>query len=559
MVLSFIFAAFFIYSVTLFFNVNALMQNTNIKFLELFRITYYETAPNAITSLELIFILFCFIFIIYLLIRNYKENKNNHIRWIFISLILYFVSFINDSLVYIGFYKFFYTTEYSFMLMILAMADYLLHKYVDLKEKISIQLYTDMLTSMPNRRKLLSEMENTEHPFLVLINIDSFKEINDFYGNDIGDFVLMELSKRLKNLSFQNRHQIFKMHGDEYAILMDMEIIPEETAKKTWFGIIHYIFEEINDHNFKYQDIEINIRVTIGVSYYNPDINENGDIGLLKSKVLNNADMALKHAKKLGKSFLVYDNSMQIHKEFENNLFWTKKIKEAINNDRIKPFFQPIINNSTGKIEKYECLVRMLDGDGKLIGPYQFLGISQKVRLYNKITATMLRKSFNTFAGTDYEFSINLSVNDILNEETNRLIHTILKQNELLAPHVVFEILESEGISNYDIMSGFIHEIREYRCKFAIDDFGSGYSNFDHIIKLNVDYIKIDASIIKNLDQDSNLVIIARMIAEAARALGISTIAEFVHSEAVFLKCKEIGFDYSQGYYFSEPKENIDR
>jgi c-di-GMP phosphodiesterase len=133
----------------------------------------------------------------------------------------------------------------------------------------------------------------------------------------------------------------------------------------------------------------------------------------------------------------------------------------------------------------------------------------------------------------------------------------MLEINKKIAHRVIFEILESEGVKNFDIMAEFIKNVKAMGCTIAIDDFGSGYSNFDYIIKLNVDYIKIDSSIIKNLDTDGNSMIIAKMIVNAAKELGILTIAEFVHSKSVYEKCLELGIDYSQGYFFSEPWEFI--
>lgn len=140
-----------------------------------------------------------------------------------------------------------------------------------------------------------------------------------------------------------------------------------------------------------------------------------------------------------------------------------------------------------------------------------------------------------------------------------RLIYERIQTlGELKAKNIVFELLESEGIENYTEVKHFINNIKQYGCKVAIDDFGSGYSNFSHILNLNVDYIKIDASIIKNIDKDQNCEYIAKLIVDFSNKVGIKTIAEFVHSRSVFEKVKEIGITYSQGYYFSEPLENID-
>nr|WP_297890535.1 EAL domain-containing protein [Sulfurihydrogenibium sp.] len=122
---------------------------------------------------------------------------------------------------------------------------------------------------------------------------------------------------------------------------------------------------------------------------------------------------------------------------------------------------------------------------------------------------------------------------------------------------MTFEILESEGIENYEDVSGFIKEVKSYGSKIAIDDFGSGYSNFAHMLKLDVDYLKIDSSLIKNIHQDKNSQIIVQTIVGFAKKLGIKTIAEFVHNREVFEKVRELGVDYSQGYYIGEPKPEI--
>jgi EAL domain-containing protein (putative c-di-GMP-specific phosphodiesterase class I) len=169
----------------------------------------------------------------------------------------------------------------------------------------------------------------------------------------------------------------------------------------------------------------------------------------------------------------------------------------------------------------------------------------------------MIEKAFPTFYGTNYEFSINLTLSDILDEDMNRFIMRKLKDNPESAKNLVFEILESEGIENYKDVMIFIEEVKDIGCKIAIDDFGSGYSNFEHILRLDVDYIKIDASLIKNLDKDVNAQIITRTIANFARKLGLKTISEYVHSKEVYEKAVGLGVDYSQGFYFGEPKEFI--
>ncbi len=414
------------------------------------------------------------------------------------------------------------------------------------------QLYTDTVTDLPNRNRLLLDLGKAECPVLILLNVDSFQEINDFYGNLVGDFVLKEIALRLANTLENKNTKIYRLVADEFAILINKKLIVDEAEVRDY--IIKYIFEEINDRVFIYNNNEINITTTVGVAY---ETSADNDLAL-GTTILNNADMALKQAKKQRKHFIVFDEKMQITKQYEHNIKWSLKIKSALKESRILPFFQPIVNNLTGEIEKYECLVRMLDINGDVISPYYFLEVSKKARLYSHITKIMIQKVFKICETIEKEFSINISIIDILNEETNSFIFQMLKDHKEIAHRIVFEILESEGIENYNSIISFIDNVKALGCKVAIDDFGSGYSNFDHILRLNVDYIKIDASMIKNIDKDVNCQIITKTIVTFAKELGLKTVSEFVHSKEVYEKVNELGVDYSQGYYLGEPTDSPD-
>jgi len=426
---------------------------------------------------------------------------------------------------------------------------------IEKREELIKELYNDRLTGLPNRRKLLEDVEKTKSPILIIINIDSFQEINDFYGNEIGDFLIQEMGTRLKNILPSKDYQLYKMPADEYAILFDKSICRDEFEQM--IQILMKLFrEEISEKDFVYHGIIAHVTIAIGIAI-------GSEIDPLKKtegkwhNLALNADMALKKAKKLQKYYIIYNESMQISKEYEYNISWAKKLKDSIRSDKIVPYFQPILNNHTNKIEKYECLVRMIDNDGKVHPPLLFLDMAKKSKLYHDITKIMIAKSINKFLDKDYEFSINLSVDDILDEETNNFIMKKLRENTRIVSRLVFEILESEGIENYTQVKSFIDEVKQYHCKIAIDDFGTGYSNFSHILQLKVDYIKIDASLTRYIHQDKNAQIITQTIIDFTKKLSIKTIAEFVHSKEVFDKVCEIGVDYSQGYYFGEPKSTL--
>ena len=417
-----------------------------------------------------------------------------------------------------------------------------------LKKKLLRHLYTDEMTDLPKRQVLMSDIQKTNNPVLFLINIDSFKEINDFYGNIFGDYTLIEVSNQLEKLLPNESYKLYKMPSDEYAILCDKPLDKREIREFALFLCL-----TVADTPITLIENDIYIKLTIGVSTA---------VGLAEKIVwldlLKDADMALKFARKEGKSIAIYHESMGISKEYENNLKWAKIIREALLEDRIIPFFQPIYNNNTKKIEKYECLARIKMPDGRIILPNNFVHVAKKTGQYSEITRRMVAKSFEAFKDNRYEFSINLSSIDILNIDTNYYIKSKLMEYENIAQNVVFEILESEGIENYDRVKEFITDIKGMGCKIAIDDFGKGYSNFEYILKLDVDFIKIDGSLTRGLEKDKNSQIITKTIADFAKKLNIKTISEYVNTKGVFSKEKELGIDYSQGYFFGEPKETID-
>jgi EAL domain-containing protein (putative c-di-GMP-specific phosphodiesterase class I) len=274
------------------------------------------------------------------------------------------------------------------------------------------------------------------------------------------------------------------------------------------------------------------------------------------SAVLEKADIALKVAKEHKEHFLFYDEKLYIEKQYKENMEWVKKLDSAIKEDRIVPYFQPIFEAQTEKIVSYECLIRLIDSDGSVISPFKFLTIAKKSKLYTKLTKIMIEKSCKSFTNVDSSFSVNLSIDDILNTEMVTYIKSIVDKYNV-NNKIVFEILETEGIDNYEQVASFIAQMKKIGCRVSIDDFGSGYSNFEHILKLDIDYIKIDGSLIKNLDRDENAKIVVETIVDFAKKMKLITIAEFVHNQAVFEKVKSLDIERVQGFYLGEPDKEI--
>lgn len=231
-------------------------------------------------------------------------------------------------------------------------------------------------------------------------------------------------------------------------------------------------------------------------------------------------------------------------------------IKHAISNGKIIPYYQPIIDIKTGKVEKYEALVRLYIDENKILSPFSFLETSQKIKLYPQITEIMIEKTFTYFKENGCKFSINISFGDILHEKTRHYLFEKIKEYEI-ASQLTIEILETMSNNNEAMVNEFIDNVYESGANIAIDDFGSGYANFEHMTGMRSDLMKIDGSLIKNIDKNINARLVVETIIVFARKLGKKIIAEYVHSEEVFNVVKELGIDYAQGYYFGKPQATI--
>jgi diguanylate cyclase (GGDEF)-like protein len=409
-------------------------------------------------------------------------------------------------------------------------------KEIEHEIEIKTLLYTDDLTKLENRSKLIYDLRYGEEEIqsIAIIDINSFKEINDFYGHKIGDLILGNVANIiLEGIKTFPHMKLYKFPADIYAIANS------HINKDEFTQTIIKIIEQIDKQVYTFDQYEIDVRVTSGLSFS------------AKNNKLITADLALQAAKKDHKDYLVFYDELDNLKEYQNNMIWTKKLKTALAKDNIIVYYQPLINNKTLKVDKYECLVRMIDEES-IISPFFFLDISKKSNQYHKITRSVIQKSFKEFENLEFEFSINISYEDIAN---NDFLDYIKEMFELynVKNKVVFEILEDEGIKNYTVLTNFVKEIKKLGCKVAIDDFGSGYSNFEHLLKMNVDYLKIDASLVKNIVEDENSYKVTKTIIEFAKNLNLKTIAEYVENKDIFDTIRDLGADYSQGYYFSAP------
>lgn len=398
----------------------------------------------------------------------------------------------------------------------------------------------DSLSGMENRFALIDYLDSVGFVNIFLINIDNFSNFNNTYGFEYGDKILVEIANLIiKAKPFASK--LYKTDSDEFAVVSTGEVslnklIDIATMMISFFDQIEIVIDD---------EVTTKASISIGIA------SGSGN------KILNQAKSAIKESREHSRgSYKIYDPNSEYVKKQQENIYWIHKIRDAFENENLVPYYQPIINNSTKKIEKYECLVRIYD-EGIVVPPIIFLEASRLTGTLSLVTRVIIEHSFKKFATNDYEFSINITNSDFY---FNYLEDFLLKhsyKNGIHPSRVTLEILEDiDSLNSLDIVSQ-LNALRGHGFKIAVDDFGSRSSNLSRLLEFSPDYLKIDGAFIKNILIDKNSLTIVEAIVLLCKKSNIKIIAEYVHSKEIQAKVEELGIEYSQGYYFSEPKEDL--
>jgi diguanylate cyclase (GGDEF)-like protein len=441
----------------------------------------------------------------------------------------------------------FSNTEYLLEAIDIGVDKYVL-KPIDMKKLLQLMsqsllyhelkdLYIDNLTHLPNRNRLKKDLEDSNKDLMAMINIDKFSTINDLFGEHNGDRVLLKFSDTLQKYFNKDKFSIYRVEADKFLVISkDYELDIQE-----FYDLCKKFEDFIEEDPVCIDEHEIDLNITIGIAK-----SEDGNAYKYAQRVIS-------YARKKFEPILIYNDSFNIQESFEENIKWIKKIKNGVKNDNFKAYFQPIVDTKTKEIYKYEALVRYIDEDGTVVSPFTFLDIAKKAKLYPNIIKIMINEAFHLIKTKNKRVAVNISFEDIASATTMKYVYKVIEENSEYASSLEFEILESEEISDFSEVFKFIKNMNKYGCNVGVDDFGAGYSNFNMLVNLDINYVKIDGSLIRGINESKNQQIIVRTIDEFAKKFGFKTVAEFVSEEEIYNEVKEIGVDYSQGYYFDAP------
>ncbi len=404
-------------------------------------------------------------------------------------------------------------------------------------KKILVTVQTDSLTNLPNRVAFSHEYHTSQKDTasLIIINVNNFKYINYHLGFFKGDDMIQSISQRLNELVMSHfKAPLYRLYGDEFGFFSSDS---EKDIKKK----LEIMKSKFESKYFTIDEAEIFVQLHISLSNTKPKL-QTAMYALQKAKENFDGDIILYHEN---------DNFEPMVKE---NTSILSLLKNAHNNNLFVPYFQPIVDNKTGETLKYEALVRIKTSEA-IVSPFVFLELSKKFRLYHYISQIMIQKSFEIFINMPEELSINLSYLDVNNKTTMDIFYKNIKKYPSVARRLTVEIVETEETLLDDSFLKFRKQLHIHNIKLAIDDFGTGYSNWSNILKLEPDFIKLDGSLIKDIQTNKANYSVVESVVLFAKNNNIKTVAEYVETEEIYNILKEMKVDFSQGFYFSRPIE----
>ena len=420
------------------------------------------------------------------------------------------------------------------------------------REELEFQANHDSLTALPNRILFMDRLEhsielakrgNTKMAIL-FIDLDNFKEINDSLGHNIGDKILLEVSKRMRE-NLRSSDTLSRLGGDEFAIILNNLVDVKDITKIMEHGMDAFKLP------FNIENNTLHISMSIGVSIYPYD-------GETSHTLLKNADAAMYKAKQSGRNrYSFYDEEMT--KKAYERVFLETELRKALKNDELIVYFQPQIDTNNDSVIGMETLVRWQHPTLGMVFPDTFIPLAEltgmiveldRVVMAKAIAAFMKMKNLGLNPGV---LSLNLAMKQIEEGDFFVFIQNLVSENGCTFKDIEFEVTETQVMHNPQESISALKKLSDLGIRISVDDFGTGYSSLSYLKKLPINKLKIDKSFVDNLPSDKEDAAIVKTIITLCKSLSLDVIAEGVESEIQKDFLLESGCDHVQGYFYSKP------
>jgi diguanylate cyclase (GGDEF)-like protein len=407
----------------------------------------------------------------------------------------------------------------------------------------------DPLTQLFNRRRFHADFERVldqaarfGHQGAVLFfDLDQFKDVNDISGHQVGDALLQRVAEQLQTLT-RPCDILARLGGDEFAWLL-----PEATAEQA-IEVAERAQRVIRSIVMHARSRRHQVSASIGIVLF-------PEQGRETHQLMANADLAMYQAKEQGRGrWHIFSLADESRERADARVLWGQHIAEALSQDRFELRFQPIVEVSTGHIVHYEALLRMRDAQGEMVYPDRFVPVAEKTGQIQAIDHWVLSHALGIMnARPELHLSVNLSANAMDDPLLLPDIEQLLKRFAVEPLRLTFEITETAAINSILRATRLMRGIQRLGCRFALDDFGSGYASYAYLRQLPVDDVKVDGAFIRNLSRSREDRIFVKAITDIAHGMGKRVIAEFVEDGDILRVLEELGVDLAQGYHFGRP------
>ncbi|HUO44649.1 MAG TPA: EAL domain-containing protein [Burkholderiales bacterium] len=411
----------------------------------------------------------------------------------------------------------------------------------------------DPLTDLPNRASLQHDIEsaikNGEFGAVLFLDVDHFKYVNDNFGHRAGDQLIIGIGSALRGAVRDFSGTLYRIGGDEFAIHLPAALRQEASraAECALEAIRRYHFQPGSGRRIS------NLSASVGIALY-PFHGAN--IAVL----LSNVDIAMYQAKELGRNrYVLFDQVEGGVRSTHRRMHWAKKLRDAIDDDRLVLFTQPVVRFADHETVHHEVLVRMRDDDGKIILPGNFVELAESLGIIREIDMLVVRKLIghllaNNRLDQKVRYFVNLSRVSISDQQWVKDFISMLEESKATPSQLVFEITETAAMSEIDVTLNFIRMLKEMGCRFALDDFGAGFSSFYYLKRFEIDYLKIDGSFIRDLPTDESNQVFVKALNDVAKGMNKQVIAEWVETPEALQLLSAMGIQYGQGYLFRQPE-----
>lgn len=415
----------------------------------------------------------------------------------------------------------------------------------------------DPLTETLNRRGFQNQITGVlsyakryhQQGALLIIDLDNFKMINDTSGHQAGDLMLKKVARQIQR-HIRETDRLARLGGDEFALILPA------SDKQGSIQLAEKIREQINQLTWRVGEMLHNSDCSIGIALF-PEHGDNAH------DLMANADLAMYKAKKDGRiKWSVFSADDKELKSMTSAFEWKQRIDQALRENRFVLYYQPILDLQTNLISHYEVLIRMLDEQGEPLSPGLFIPAAEASGQIHEIDRLVLNMAIQKLANLQDQhkqvtLAVNLSGRVVDDPQLPKLLKQQLKDFDIDPSRLIFELTETAAVSDVSAASELVNEIRALGCKFALDDFGVGFSSFFYLKQLAVDFVKLDGAFIRDLTTNTDDQVFTKALVQVAQGMGKKTVAEFVENGESLQLLKQFGVDYAQGYYIGRPASNF--